>query len=113
MTRLAAVELFPELEAALRAACAALGGHPLTDLLDAQGGRRVLLDENALAILRDYVRRVEDHLKEKYPGYDDGEPGYSEADEDAYFDTLEAWRNKLVYKVAGVAGNDFLEGYRA
>ena len=107
------VDLYPELTAALREGCAALGGHPLAALLDQGGGRRIILDERALDVVRDYVRRVEDHLKEKFPGYDDEEEGYSPEDEDAYFDTLEAWRNKLVYKVAHVAGDDFLEGYRA
>jgi hypothetical protein len=92
------------LETALREACAALGGHPLEALLS--DGRLML----KLDVVRDYVRRVEDHLRAKYPNYDDEEPGYDEADEDAYFDFLESWRNKLVYLVADVAGDDFLEG---
>lgn len=109
----AAVELFPELAAALREACAALGGHPLNALLDRNDGRRLPLDEKGLDVIRDYVRRVEDYLRAKYPGYDDEEEGYNEEDEDAYFDTIEAWRHKLVMKVADVVGDDFLEGYRA
>ena len=101
------IDLFPALEKEIRDACAALGGHPLTGLLN---GGRLTVD---LDILRDYVRRVEDHLREKYPGYDEEEEGYNPEDEDAYFDTIEGWRNKLVSKVAVVLGNDFLEGYRA
>ena len=108
----AALELSPELRAALRLACAALGGHELGTLLDRADGRELPLNPHAIDVLRDYVRRVEDYLRARYPGYDEDEPGYSETDEDAYFDAIETYRNKLVMLVAGVVGDTFLEGYR-
>ena len=106
------VDLSPEHEAALRQAAAALGGHALGALLDRSGRLGLALDASALEIIRDYVKRVEDYLRARYPGYDEDEPGYSETDEDAYFDAIEIYRNRLVLLVAGAIGDDFLEGYR-
>lgn len=91
------VDLLPELEKALREGCAALGGHPLQGLL----AGRLPLDEKTLDVVRDYVRRIEEHLRAKYPGYDD--------EEDAYFDALESWRNKFVFLVADAVGDGFLD----
>lgn len=106
------VYLHPNVQAALRVGCRELGGHALTALLDRAAGDQLPVDQDALEVIRDYVRRIEDHLRAKYPHYDDEEEGYDPEHEDASFDAMDAWRNKLVLIVANAVGDDFLDAPR-
>jgi hypothetical protein len=103
------LELYPELSAALREACAAMGGHALAALLDEARDSRLVLDGRGLEIIRDYVRRIERHLDERYPGHDEEDENYDPAAEDEYLDAMESYRNKLVMLVADQVGDTFLE----
>lgn len=110
-TPMAAIHIFPDLEKALREACKALGGHELGRLLDGMEDGMLILDDGAIEVIRDYVRRIEDYLHEKYPGYT-GDEDSDPMDEDLFLEDADTYRNKLVYMVAGAVGDDFLEGCR-
>ena len=103
------VTINPGLQAALREACIALGGHPLQRILGRIQDEVVDITDSDLHIIRDYVRRMEDYLTNKYPGHDADEPGYSERDEDLYLEETAAYRDKLVFMVADAVGVGFLE----
>lgn len=103
------LELDRELTASLKQACAQLGGHELAGLLARSGDGRLVLDDHALDVIRNYARRIQEHLDERYPGHDDEEEGYDPINEDLYLDAMDTYRNKLVMLVADQVGNDFLE----
>lgn len=92
-------------------ACVELGQHPLLAILNRQVDDTIEIREEEIPVFLDYFDRIEAHYATKYPHHDEEDPAYDEDHEDGYQDGLETYRHPVVYALADVLGDDFLERY--
>lgn len=95
----------------LMEACIEIDESKFLSILRRSQNNIIELDKKEIPVAIDYLTKIEDHLSNKFPHYDDEEAMYNECDENGYFNGLETYRHPLVYELAAVLGDDFLTRY--
>jgi hypothetical protein len=101
------IEIHPSAVGAIQEACVAMGGHPAQQLLSRLAGRTLQITDDELAILRDYLDRIGEHLDRSYPRHDANDPLFDPAQEEAWLDALETMRHPLIYALDRATGGTF------
>ena len=101
------VELHPSAIGAIQEACVAMGGHPVQLILSRIIDRVVDLNDDDVAIIRDYLDRIGQHLDRLYPRHDSNDPLFDSAQEEAWLDDLETMRHPLIYAMDRATGGTF------
>lgn len=85
--------------------CQEMGHDNLAAEFDGEG--RVELSEPLLRRCVAYLDAVGEHLRGRYPGWDDSSQDYDPEDEDAFLDAQVLYHNDLAEALGDLCGNDF------